>query len=161
MDPRVVATCAVDNKQNLQSRDIIPGIALRCEVLGGAWFPLSLTLWDRQLEGDNVLLPLGSPLPDDSVSALRGESGMLGALSVPLSWGVAVPPDDYDPWAPEPEEGTEPDATAAENANSEAAATDMDEWEEWRKWSEWEAEAEPRFDMPRSSSVVPHSPAAG
>ena len=38
-------------------------------------------------------------------------------------------------------------------ASSEAAAGDMDEWDEWREWSEWQAEAEPRFDMPRSSSV--------
>ena len=37
-----------------------------------------------------MLLPLGSPLPDDAVSAVRGESGMLGGLSVPLKWGVAV-----------------------------------------------------------------------
>ena len=130
-------------------------------MLGGERLPLSRTLWDRQLEGDNVLLPLGSPLPDDAVSALRAESGMLGALSVPLSWGVAVPPDDYDPWAPEPEEGTEPDAMAVDGAKSDATAEDMDEWDEWREWSEWQAEAEPRFDMPRSSSVIPHSPAAG
>jgi hypothetical protein len=114
-----------------------------------------------EFEGDNVLLPLGSPLPDDAVSAKRAESGMLGALSVPLSWGVAVPPDDYDPWAPEPEEGTEPDAMAVDGAKSDATPEDMDEWDEWREWSEWEAEAEPRFDMPRSSSVIPHSPAAG
>ena len=64
------------------------------------------------MEGDDVLLPLGPPLPDDAVSAKRGESGMLGGLSVPLSWGVAVPPDDYDHWAPEPEEGAESDARA-------------------------------------------------
>lgn len=123
--------------------------------------PLGLTLWDRQLEGDNVLLPLGSPLPDDAVSAKRAESGMLGALSVPLSWGVAVPPDNYDPWAPEPEEGSEPDAMAVDGAQTDATPEDMDEWDEWREWSEWEAEAEPRFDVPRSSSVIPHSPAAG
>lgn len=149
------------SKRNRGFDDIVAGIALRCEVLGGKRLPLSRTLWDRQLEGDNVLLPLGSPLPDDAVSALRAESGMLGALSVPLSWGVAVPPDDYDPWAPEPEEGTEPDAMAVDGASSDAAAEDMNEWDEWREWSEWQAEAEPRFDMPRSSSVIPHSPAAG
>lgn len=49
-----------------------------------------------------MLIPLGPPLPDDAVAAVRGESGMLGALSVPLSWGVAVPPDDYDHWVKEP-----------------------------------------------------------
>lgn len=87
---------------------------------------------------------------------------MLGGLSVPLSWGVAVPPDDYDHWAPEPEEGVEGGVIAAEAANSEAAATSMDEWDEWGEWSEWEAEnAEPCLEMPRSSSVIPHSPAAG
>jgi hypothetical protein len=148
-------------KRNREFDDIVAGIALGFVVLGGERLPLSRTLWDRQLEGDIVLLPLGSPLPDDAVSALRAESGMLGALSVPLSWGVAVPPDDYDPWAPEPEEGTEPDAVAVDGANSDAAAEDMNEWDEWREWSEWQAEAEPRFDMPRSSSVIPHSPAAG
>ncbi|MBW0012319.1 hypothetical protein [Mycobacterium sp.] len=108
-----------------------------------------------------MLLPLGSPLPDDAVSAKRGESGMLGGLSVPLKWGVAVPPDDYDHWAPEPEEGAEAGEVAAEALNTEAAADGMDEWDEWAEWSEWQAEAEPRFEMPRTSSVVPHSPAAG
>ena len=110
------------------------------------------------MEGGSVLLSLGSPLPDDSVAAVRGESGMLGGLSVPLSWGVAVPPDDYDHWAPEPEEGADDDGKAADGLNSEAAADGMDEWDEW---SQWAGEAEPRFDMPRTSSVVPHSPAAG
>jgi hypothetical protein len=105
-----------------------------------------------------VLLPLGPPLPDNAVSAKRGESGMLGGLSVPLSWGVAVPPDDYDHWAPEPEEGADADAMAADGLNSDSAAQGMDEWGEW---GEWEAEAEPRFEVPRSSSVIPHSPAAG
>ena len=105
-----------------------------------------------------MLLPLGSPLPDDAVSALRGESGMLGGLSVPLKWGVAVPPDDYDHWAPEPEEGAEADDKAADGLNPDVAAEGTDEWNEW---SEWEVEAEPRFDVPRSSSVIPHSPAAG
>ncbi|CKU83894.1 Hypothetical protein ERS007726_04701 [Mycobacterium tuberculosis] len=39
----------------------------------------------------------------------------------------------------------------------------MDEWDEWQAWNEWVAEnAEPRFEVPRSSSsVIPHSPAAG
>lgn len=84
---------------------------------------------------------------------------MLGGLSVPLSWGVAVPPDDYDHWAPEPEDSLDVDVVAAEEMNAEAAGAGMDEWEEW---GEWAAEnAEPHFDMPRTSSVVPHSPAAG
>jgi hypothetical protein len=108
-----------------------------------------------------VLLPLGSPLPDDAVSAVRGESGMLGGLTVPLKWGVAVPPDDYDHWAPEPEEGADADDKAADGLNPEVAAEGMDEWNEWSEWSEWEVEAEPSFDMPRTSSVIPHSPAAG
>jgi len=109
-----------------------------------------------------VLLPLGSPLPDDAVSAKRGESGMLGGLTVPLKWGVAVPPDDYDHWAPEPEEGADDADTAADALNPEAAAADgTDEWDEWAEWTGWEAEAEPRFDVPRTSGVVPHSPAAG
>ncbi|WP_082129453.1 hypothetical protein [Mycobacterium haemophilum] len=102
-----------------------------------------------------MLLPLGPPLPPDAVSAVRGESGMLGGLSVPLSWGVAVPPDDYDHWASEPGEGADADVVAAEGI-SDATAEGMDEWDEWGEW-----EAEPRFDVPRSSSVIPHSPAAG
>nr|WP_256250474.1 hypothetical protein [Mycobacterium malmoense] len=106
-----------------------------------------------------MLLPLSSPLPDDAVSAIRGESGMLGGLSVPLKWGVAVPPDDYDHWAPEPEEGADAGDKVADGVSPEVAATEgMDEWAEW---SEWQGEAEPRFDMPRTSSVIPHSPAAG
>jgi len=117
---------------------------------------------DRPWKGTAVLLPLGPPLPDDSVAAKRGESGMLGALSVPLSWGCAVPPDEYDHWAKEPEEGAQPDVMAAEGANSDDAAAGADEWDEWAAWSEWEAEnAEPRFEMPRSSGVIPNSPAAG
>lgn len=81
---------------------------------------------------------------------------MLGGLSVPLSWGVAVPPDDYDHWAPAPEDGADVDVQAAEGADAEAAA--MDEWDEWQAWNEWVAEnAEPRFEVPRSSSsVIPH-----
>ncbi len=108
-----------------------------------------------------MLLPLGPPLPDDAVSAKRGVSGMLGGLTVPLSWGVAVPPDDYDHWAPEPEEGADADAAAVEAANADPAVAGTDEWDEWGEWGQWEAEAEPRFDVPRNSSVVPHSPAAG
>ena len=112
-------------------------------------------------KGTSVLLPLGSPLPDDAVSAARGESGMLGGLSVPLTWGVVVPPDNYDHWAPEPEEGADADDKAADGLNSEAAAEGMDEWDEWGQWTEWGGEAEPRFEVPRTSSVIPHSPAAG
>jgi len=77
------------------------------------------------VEGNSVLLSLGSPLPDDAVAAVRGESGMLGGLSVPLSWGVAVPPDDYDHWAKKPEQAdgvvaeatSEPPAAAHETAS--------------------------------------------
>lgn len=98
-----------------------------------------------------MLLPLGSPLPDDAVLALRGESGLLGRLSVPMSWGVAVPPDDYDHWAPKPEEGADADDKVTDGRNSEAAA----------ERSERQDEAEPRFATPRTTGVVPHSPAAG
>jgi hypothetical protein len=104
-----------------------------------------------------VLLPLGSPLPDDSVSAVRGESGMLGRLTVPLSWGVAVPPDDYDHWAPEREEPANADGNATDEPDSEAAADGISD----KKWGDWEGEAEPRFKVARSNKVVPHSPAAG
>jgi hypothetical protein len=87
---------------------------------------------------------------------------MLGGLSVPLTWGVAVPPDDYDHWAPEPEEGADAGEKAADGLNPEAATDDgVDEWNEWGEWSEWGGEAEPRFEVPRTSSVIPHSPAAG
>jgi hypothetical protein len=117
-------------------------------------------LWGSVLEGDTVLLPLGSPLPDDAVSAKRGESGMLGGLTVPLTWGVVVPPDDYDHWASEPEEGADANAAVVEAATADADAG-TGEWDEWGEWGQWEAEAEPRFDAPRNSSVIPHSPAAG
>lgn len=113
------------------------------------------------MEGGSVLLPLGCPLPDNAVSAVRGESGMLGGLSVPLSWGVAVPSDDYDHWAPEPEEGAAADGGAAGGRNPETAGEGMDEWNEWGEWSEWQGEAEPRFDLPRTGGVIPHSPSAG
>lgn len=100
-----------------------------------------------------MLLPLGPPLPDDSVAAVRGESGMLGGLSVPLKWGVAVPPDDYDHWAPKREARADTvDAAAA------VAAADTTQWTEWKRW---EVEAEPHFEVPRSTGVIPHSPAAG
>ncbi|MCV7095172.1 hypothetical protein [Mycobacterium kubicae] len=108
-----------------------------------------------------MLLPLGPPLPPDAVVAKRAESGMLGGLSVPLSWGVAVPPDDYDHWAKESEEASDASMPAAEALGPEGA-DGTGEWNEWAEWNEWEAEnAEPRFEMPRSSSVIPHSPAAG
>ena len=103
-----------------------------------------------------MLLPLGSPLPDDAeVSAIRGESGLLGGLSVPLIWGVVVPPDDYDHWAPKPEDGTDAAAATTEASNPAPAA------EGGSEWGGWAGEAEPRFEMPRIVQVVPHSPAAG
>ncbi|CPR01477.1 hypothetical protein BN971_00088 [Mycobacterium bohemicum DSM 44277] len=107
-----------------------------------------------------MLLPLGSPLPDDSVSAVRGESGMLGALSVPLTWGVAVPPDDYNHWS---SESDDPDAVEAPVPGliTTEPAEGIDEWDEQAEWNVWEEEAEPRFDIPRTNKVVPHSPAAG
>ncbi|WP_308206549.1 hypothetical protein [Mycobacterium florentinum] len=108
-----------------------------------------------------MLLPLGSPLPDDSVAAVRGESGMLGRLTVPLSWGVAVPPDDYDHWAPEREELSDADGKATDGPDSEAGADGISEKKEWGHWNEWGGDAEPRFEPPRTGSVVPHSPWAG
>jgi hypothetical protein len=108
------------------------------------------------VKGDIVLLPLGSPLPDDAVLALRGESGLLGRLSVPMSWGVAVPPDDYDHWAPKPEDGADAEDKVTDSRNSEAAGKN-----ESTQWNEWQGEAEPRFEVPRTTGVVPHSPAAG
>lgn len=109
-----------------------------------------------------MLLPLGPPLPDDAVSAKRGESGMLGGLSVPLNWGVAVPPDDYDHWAPEPEEGVAATEQAFDEPVPGAITTDAEEeWDEWAELSEWQEDTEPRFEVPRSSGVIPHSPAAG
>lgn len=113
------------------------------------------------VEGGNVLLPLGSPLPDDSVSAVRGESGMLGALSVPLTWGVAVPPDDYDHWAPESGEDADAVQAPVPGLISTEPAEGTDEWVEEAEWSAWEGEAEPRFELPRTNRVVPNSPAAG
>lgn len=108
-----------------------------------------------------MLLPLGSPLPDDAVAAKRAESGLLGALTVPLNWGVAVPPDGYDHWAPEPEEGADRETAAVDELKSEDPAEGTDEWNEWAEWGQWEVEAEPRFEVPRTSSVVPRSPSAG
>jgi hypothetical protein len=95
-------------------------------------------------------LPLGSPLPDDAVLAARGESGLLGGLSVPLIWGVAVPPDDYDHWASESEAGSDGEDAASSGLTSE----------DWQL-KPWGSEAEPDFKVARTSGVVPHSPAAG
>ena len=108
-----------------------------------------------------MLLPLGSPLPDDSVVAKRAESGMLGGLTVPLSWGVAVPADDYNHWAPESEDDVDAVPAPVPGLISTESADNMDEWNEQEDWSEWEVEPEPRFELPRSSNVVPRSPAAG
>ena len=77
---------------------------------------------------------------------------MLGGLSVPLLWGVVVPPDDYDHWAPKSEEGADAAAATAEPATSADGGNE---------WGDWAGEAEPRFEMPRIVQVVPHSPAAG
>ncbi len=141
-----------------QSGHMARDIGLRCGCLVVCISPLRVGVLRSALEGDSVLLPLGPPLPPDAVAAKRGESGLLCGLSVPLSWGTAVPPDDYDHWAPEPEEGAE--AVVEENVDAAAAGTD--EWDEWAEWREWEAaNAEPHFEMPRTSSVIPNSPAAG
>jgi hypothetical protein len=105
--------------------------------------PLGEAVQRSGVEGGGMLLPLGSPLPDDAVLAVRGESGLLGGLSVPLIWGVAVPPDDYDHWAPEPEAGD--DGLKSEDWQSKPSGS----------------EAEPRFKVARANGVVPHSPAAG
>lgn len=93
-------------------------------------------------------MPLGSPLPDDTVSAVRGESGVLGGLSVPLKWGVVVPPDDYDHWAPKPEVGAEGPEEMPDDADP-TAATDGAR-------SGWEGDT-----RSRAPGVIPHSPAAG
>lgn len=108
-----------------------------------------------------MLLPLGSPLPDDAVSAVRGESGMLGGLSVPLKWGVVVPPDDYDHWASESGDDADAGDAPIPGLITTEPTDGLDEWSDQAQWGGWEGEAEPRFDMPRTSNVVPHSPAAG
>jgi hypothetical protein len=107
-----------------------------------------------------MLLPLGPPLPDDSVSVARGESGMLGGLSVPLKWGVVVPPDDYDHWAPKPEASADTGDTVPDTP-SPAAVADTNQFPDWNEWKRREGETEPRFDIPRGGGVIPHSPAAG
>ena len=92
---------------------------------------------------------------------------MLGGLSVPLKWGVAVPPDEYDHWATEDGSEADPADTAVPGLITTEPAEGLDEWGaqgEWNaqgEWSAWEGEAEPRFDMPRTGRIVPHSPAAG
>lgn len=87
---------------------------------------------------------------------------MLGGLSVPLTWGTVVPPDDYDHWAKDAEDNAEVDLVPGAVDTESVVAAAEDEWDEWAAWREWQAEnAEPRFEMPRSSNVVPHSPAAG
>lgn len=114
------------------------------------------------------LEPLGSPIPDDAVAALRGHAGALGNLSVPLSWGTAVPAD------PEPvelalasyEAEPIPGALVDSPLNPDMPVPGTEEWDEWQEWAaEWEkweaANAEPRFDMPRNAGVIPKSPAAG
>jgi len=103
---------------------------------------------DRLWKGAGVLLPLGSPLPDDTVSAVRGESGVLGGLSVPLKWGVVVPPDDYDHWAPKPEVSVETPEEMADVPRPTAVADGV--------WTGWDGDT-----VPRAPGVIPHSPAAG
>ena len=97
-----------------------------------------------------MLLPLGSPLPNDTVSAVRGESGVLGGLTVPLRWGVVVPPDDYDHWAPRPGPGAETAGETVDAPRPTAVADGV-----W-SGSGWEGEA-----ALRPVGVIPHSPAAG
>jgi hypothetical protein len=99
-----------------------------------------------------VLLPLGSPLPNDSVAAARGDSGVLGSLSVPLKWGVVVPPDDYDHWAPKQDPGTDAGDQMTNMPRPAAVADGV--------WNGWEGETESHF-RPRIAGVIPHSPAAG
>ncbi|WP_082947610.1 hypothetical protein [Mycobacterium sp. E2479] len=73
---------------------------------------------------------------------------MLGGLSVPLKWGVVVPPDDYDHWAPNSDVGAQaPEQTADEPRPTQAA-------DGARSGREGET-------TPRTPGVIPHSPAAG
>lgn len=78
---------------------------------------------------------------------------MLGNLSVPLKWGVVVPPDDYDHWAPKPEPGAETSDEPIDMPRPAAVADGA--------WTSWEGETESRFDTPRITGIIPHSPAAG
>jgi hypothetical protein len=73
---------------------------------------------------------------------------VLGGLSVPLKWGVVVPPDDYDHWAPKPDVSAEAPEEMPDGARP-AAATEGAR-------SGWEGDT-----MPRTAGVIPHSPAAG
>lgn len=82
---------------------------------------------------------------------------MLGGLSVPLNWGVAVPPDDYDHWAPKPDVSADAGDTVADVA-APAVVTEANQWNDWQRW---EGETEPHFEIPRTGGVIPHSPAAG
>jgi hypothetical protein len=111
-------------------------------------------------EGGGVLLePVGSPIPDDAVTALRGQAGALGNLSVPLSWGVAVPAD------PEPVESARADIEVVPGALTDISSAETagtEEWDEWAECEECDAEStEPRFEMLRNARVIPRSPAAG
>ena len=80
---------------------------------------------------------------------------MLGGLSVPLSWGTVVPPDDYNHWAKESEEAAEVELVPGAVTPGEAES--QEELDEWTMWNEWVAEnEEPRFDLPRTNNgVVP------
>lgn len=72
---------------------------------------------------------------------------MLGGLSVPLKWGVVVPPDDYDHWAPKSDVSAEAPEERADIPRPTAVADGV--------WSGWDD------TVPRSQGVIPHSPAAG
>lgn len=78
---------------------------------------------------------------------------MLGGLSVPLVWGVVVPPDDYDHWAPKSDVAAD---AGVETTDLPKPAVVTEDWNGWAA-----GDAEPRFDLPRTGRVVPHSPAAG
>lgn len=73
---------------------------------------------------------------------------MLGGLSVPLKWGVVVPPDDYDHWAPKADVSAEAPEEMTDVPRPTAVADGV--------WSGWEGDT-----VPRSPGVIPHSPAAG
>lgn len=73
---------------------------------------------------------------------------MLGGLSVPLKWGVVVPPDDYDHWAPKPDASAEAPEEMADVPRPTAVADGV--------WTGCYGDT-----VPRSPGVIPHSPAAG
>lgn len=108
-----------------------------------------------------MLLPLGSPLPDDAVSAARGDSGVLAGLSVPLNWDAVVAPDGYDDRAPKPEDLADAGDTTADAQNSPAPADGAAELDEWNEWRGRDGNAEPHFDIPRPGRVTARSPLAG